>query len=229
MVRNQLVLTYFPRWPLWEIAIYTICVKYVHKCRLANMLLLTYTPGRTLSKTLNLAWPKYVPIRTKIFSFLYTFPFKQHMGENVLALIRHLTSSDSPIPSLTTGYTAPTTVFFSHIFRSFFTYSYTTAKVMYTALFVSSFLLVWVTFVDPAPALKKSGFVFWREQIKGCFAVIAGMLGTLLIPNVTAFVMRDVLDKAMSWFTSPLAAIAFYGPTALLGMSIISLCSDLID
>ena len=158
----------------------------------------------------------------KFYLFIHVFPFKQHMGENVLALIRHLTSSDSPLPSLTTGYTTPTTVFFNHIFRMFFTYSYATAKVMYTALFLSSFLLVWITFVDPAPALKKAGCGFWREQIRGCFAVTAGMLGTLLIPNVIAFIMKNVLDKAMSWFTSPLAAIAFYGPAALLGMSFMS-------
>jgi len=173
----------------------------------------------------NSTWcgPSMCRFRAFKVSFINVFLFNQHMGENVLALIRHLTSSDSPLPSLTTGYTTPTTVFFNHIFQTFFTYSYATAKVIYTALFLSSFLLVWVTFVDPAPALKKAGCGFWREQIRGCFAVTAGMLGALLIPNVIAFIMKNVLDKAMSWFTSPLAAIAFYGPAGLLGMSSMSL------
>ncbi|KAF9524402.1 hypothetical protein CPB83DRAFT_861305 [Crepidotus variabilis] len=145
----------------------------------------------------------------------------QHMGENALALIRHLTSESSPLPSLTEGYSRPTTVFFTHIFHSFFLYSYSTAKVMYSTLLVVSFAFVRAAFVDPSPALKKSSqngmTVFWQEQVKGARAVGAGVAGTILTPIVVAVLMKHGLGKAMSWFSSPLAPIGLYGPAALLG------------
>jgi len=97
-------------------------------------------------------------------------------------------------------------------------YSFTTAKVMYTLLLLASFVLVRITYVDPAPALKKVGDGFWSEQIKGGVAVVLGAIGTLLVPNVVALVMRHVLNKGMSWFSSPLSPLGLYGPAAVLGM-----------
>src|SRR6266446_5057612 len=101
------------------------------------------------------------------------------MGENALALIRYLSLSDSPVAKLTEGYSPPSTVFYAHVGPTFFMYSFSTAKIIYTALFIASFALVRLTFVDPAPALK-SGHGFWREQGKGVVAVMAGIGGTLL-------------------------------------------------
>jgi FlaA1/EpsC-like NDP-sugar epimerase len=128
------------------------------------------------------------------------------MAENVLSLIRDLTSSNSPLPSLTAGYTKPSTVFFSHIYKSFFRYSFTTAKIMYAILLLLSVLLVRVTHAS------------WKEQLRGCFAVLVGMIGALLVPNVVAIIMTK-MDKAMSWYTKPLAPVALYGPAGLLGLS----------
>ena len=99
-------------------------------------------------------------------------------------------------------------------------YSFATAKVMYTLLFLASFALVRFTYVDPAPALKKVGDGFWREQIKGGIAVVFGAIGALLVPNLVAVVMRHVLNKGMSWFTSPLAPLGLYGPATVLGTMI---------
>jgi hypothetical protein len=138
------------------------------------------------------------------------------MAENTLALLRYLSSIKSPLASLTEGYSRPTTVFFAHVGPTFFMYSFTTAKVLYTALFALSFILISTTFVDPAPALK-NGHGFWREQGKGTVAVIAGMVGTLLVPNTVAFIMRHILNRGMSWFKDPMAPIGLYGPAALLG------------
>lgn len=142
------------------------------------------------------------------------------MGENVLTLMRFLSSAKSPLPTLTDGYTRPSTVFFTHIGGLFFIYSFATAKVMYTLLFLASFALVRATYVDPAPALKKVGDGFWREQIKGGIAVVFGAIGTLLVPNLVAVVMKYVLNKGMSWFASPLAPLWLYGPAAILGAMI---------
>ena len=99
-------------------------------------------------------------------------------------------------------------------------YSFATAKVMYILLFVVSFALVRFTYVDPAPALKKVGNGFWREQIKGGVAVVFGAIVALLVPNLVAVAMRYVLNKGMSWFSSPLAPLGLYGPAAVLGMMI---------
>ncbi|KAH9479296.1 Putative endoplasmic reticulum metallopeptidase 1 [Psilocybe cubensis] len=140
----------------------------------------------------------------------------QHMGENTLALLRHLSSNGSPLPALTEGYTRPTTVFFAHVGPTFFMYSFTTAKIMYSVLFLASVILVRWTFVDPAPALK-TGHGFWREQIKGLMAVLVGMVGTIAVPNAVAIIMKFALKKSMSWFKSPFAPIGLYGPPALLG------------
>ena len=142
------------------------------------------------------------------------------MGENVLTLIRYLSSAHSPLPTLTEGYTRPSTVFFTHLNGFFLMYSFTTAKVMYTLLLLASFVLIRITYVDPAPALKKVGDGFWSEQIRGGLAVVFGAIGSLLVPNVVAVVMRYVLNKGMSWFTSPLASLGLYGPAAVLGTMI---------
>ncbi|KAF9475846.1 hypothetical protein BDN70DRAFT_953709 [Pholiota conissans] len=143
----------------------------------------------------------------------------QHMAENTLALLRYLSSKKSPLASLTAGYSRPTTVFFAHVGPTFFMYSFTTAKVLYTVLFTFSFFLVRGTFVDPAPALK-NGHGFWKEQGKGTVAVISGMTGTLLVPNVVAVIMKSVLNKGMSWFKDPMAPVGLYGPAALLGVMV---------
>ena len=142
------------------------------------------------------------------------------MGENVLSLMRYLSSAGSPLPTLTDGYTRPSTVFFTHVGGFFFMYSFTTAKVMYILLFLVSFALVRFTYVDPAPALKKVGDGFWREQIKGGIAVVFGAIGALLVPNLVAVAMRYVLNKGMSWFTDPLAPLGLYGPATVLGTMI---------
>lgn len=138
------------------------------------------------------------------------------MAENALGLLQYLSSSESPLPSLTAGYSRPTTIFFSHL-GHFFIYSFTTAKILYSLLFVSSLGLVKLTFVNPAPALRKGQSV-WREQGRGFVAVVAGILGTVLVPNIVALIMQRVLGKSMSWFANVFSPLALYGPPALLGM-----------
>ena len=105
-------------------------------------------------------------------------------------------------------------------------YSFATAKVMYTLFFLVSFALVRFTYVDPAPALKKVGDGFWREQIKGGVAVVFGAIGAILIPNLVAVVMRYVLNKGMSWYTRPLTPLGLYAPAAVLGTMLIHLSED---
>lgn len=91
---------------------------------------------------------------------------------------------------------------------------------MYTALLVSSILLVRVTHVHSDPSR------FWTELLRGCLAVVVGAMGTLLVPNVVAIIMVK-MDKAMSWYSRPLAPVALYGPAGLLGSSRTHCCLSL--
>lgn len=139
------------------------------------------------------------------------------MGENVLALLLHLSSPESPLPTLTDGYHRPDTVFFQYL-GQFFIYSFRTATIMYLALFGLSLVLVRLTYVDPAPALKKSKSML-GEQLKGLIAAGGAFIGSFVGANVVAVVMHTVLGKGMSWFSSELSCIALYGPAALTGTS----------
>ncbi|KAG5644249.1 hypothetical protein DXG03_008787 [Asterophora parasitica] len=136
----------------------------------------------------------------------------QNMAENTLALLRYLSAEGSPIPTLTT-YTRPSTVFFSYL-GHFFIYSFTTAKVIYAALLAGSIGLVFATFKAPAP--NGENHSVWAEQVRGIYAVLAGIAGCLFVPNLVAFIMKNVLGKAMSWFSSEYSAIVLYAPPALL-------------
>jgi hypothetical protein len=137
------------------------------------------------------------------------------MADNVLALLQYLTSPESPLPSLDTGYAKPETVFFS-LFGFFFRYSFQTAKVTYFLFFVTSIAFVKLTYVDPAPALKKSRSM-WREQLSGIAAVGAAPVGALVGANAVAYIMAKVLNKGMSWFSVELSCLVLYLPPALAG------------
>lgn len=129
----------------------------------------------------------------------------QNMAENTLALLKFLSSEDSPLPNLTAGYTRPTTVYFT-LFGTFYMYSFKTAKIMYSALFLASLFFVRIS--------SQGG---WTEWTKGLVAVMAAVAGTVIMPNVVALAMSKGLNKGMSWFTSPFAPLVLYGPPTLLG------------
>lgn len=131
------------------------------------------------------------------------------MAENVLALVKYLSSNRSPLPTLTEGYTRPSTVYFSHI-GVFIIYSFATAKIMYSCLFLA--VLLFVHFGN-----KPSGSSVWTVQAKGVVAVLTGYVGGLIAPNVVALVMTKVLGKGMSWFANVHSAVLLYGVPTLLG------------
>ena len=137
------------------------------------------------------------------------------MADNALALFQYLTSPESPLPSLDTGYTKPQTVFFS-IFGFFFRYSFQTARITYFLFFITSLGFVKFTYVDPAPALKK-GRTMWREQLRGIAAVTAAPIGALVGANTVAYIMTKVFNKGMSWFSIELSCLILYLPPALAG------------
>lgn len=135
------------------------------------------------------------------------------MSENVLALLRHLSSPSSPIPSLATGYTQPSTVFYSYL-GYFWVYSFKTAKTLQITL-----LLVAITFVFFSNKRGSNGHRFWNQLGRATARVLAGITGALVGANLVAFVMCKVLGKAMSWYSNQFAALALFAPPALFGRS----------
>ena len=142
----------------------------------------------------------------------------QHMADNTLYLLKHLSAPDSPLPTLTEGYTRPTIVFFQ-FFTHFFVFDFSTAQVIYATFLALSVVLVWQTYVDPSPALK-SGTNIVVEQLKGIIAISSAIVGGLAGSNIVAFLMQRVLDKGMSWFAEEYSTVALYGPATLTGLFI---------
>jgi hypothetical protein len=135
------------------------------------------------------------------------------MANTALALLKHLSSPVSPLPELTSGYTRPSTVFFS-LAGFFWIYSFKTAKVMYTTLLVAT-----VSFI----CLRKSSRV-WKEQLQGGLRVLGGIVGALVGANGVAVVMDKLLGKGMSWFSREYSPLLLYAPPALFGSSLTPFC-----
>ncbi|KAH7891014.1 hypothetical protein F5I97DRAFT_2052216 [Phlebopus sp. FC_14] len=132
----------------------------------------------------------------------------QHMADNSLALLRFLSSEQSPIGRLANGFVRPRTVFFSYL-GFFVTYSFGTAKALYSTLFAASLILTWSTGV--------------RRVWTSLGALGAALVGALVGANGVAFVMSNVLGKGMSWFKAEYYPIILYAPAAVVGALITQL------
>ena len=144
------------------------------------------------------------------------------MAENALALMQYLSSAVSPLPSLTTGYSRPTTVFFSHL-GHFFIYSFATAKWLYGVLFFASVAFVKLNFINPA-----QGKGVWWDHFRGSGFIFGGIIGSWLVANIVAAMMR-FMGRGMSWFSMEYSPMALYGPPSLLGTLFLGLPSPLSD
>ncbi|KAK0459622.1 uncharacterized protein EV420DRAFT_1620165 [Desarmillaria tabescens] len=130
----------------------------------------------------------------------------QHMGENALALLLHLSGHASPLPQLTDGYSKPEMVYFSHVIPYFFIYSFSTAKIIYAVFLIVTVALI--HFRSPFPA---------KTFVLSVLATLFAFVGALAGANAVALVMTHVLGKSMSWFKDELSTIVLYGPAAILG------------
>ncbi|KAJ7625774.1 hypothetical protein FB45DRAFT_922289 [Roridomyces roridus] len=130
----------------------------------------------------------------------------QNFGENVLALIKHLAAPGSAIPSLQKidkQHKKMGLVYFGLMYH-FFMYRVSTAKVLYGALFAGAVL---VARGDGGKGLRN-----------GAIAALGGLGGAVVLSNVLALVMREVLGKGMSWFAGEhFGAMGLYVPATLLG------------
>ncbi|KZT56782.1 hypothetical protein CALCODRAFT_470601 [Calocera cornea HHB12733] len=134
----------------------------------------------------------------------------QHMAENVLALLTHLTSADSPLPHLT-EYKRPATVYYSLLNSFFISYSYDLALLMSASLLFWALTLALVTTRD------------WTVVPRAWAGILGGLLGALGSANAVAFLFSHVLGKPLSWFAREWLCIALYSPPALLGAVLVQL------
>ncbi|KAI9448865.1 hypothetical protein BJY52DRAFT_1206477 [Lactarius psammicola] len=139
----------------------------------------------------------------------------QRMAENTLAILQYLSSDASPLPSLTTGYSRPATVFFTQ-FGRFFQYQFATARLMYGTLFALSLTLARFAHQKRAPGSSSTGFL--TEQWKGVRALLAAFGGAIIGANGLAAMMHRVLGRNMSWFASEHSALLLYGPATFGGI-----------
>ncbi|KAG2143750.1 uncharacterized protein EDB93DRAFT_1088015 [Suillus bovinus] len=137
----------------------------------------------------------------------------QHMADNTFALVKHLTSPASPLPGLASGYGRPRTVFFTYL-GVFFVYSFRTAEVLYSLLFIASCVLVRTA---GGPSARGA------TMVKALFSVLSGGLGALVGANAVAFMMQRVLGRGMSWFGGEFEPLILYGPAAMCGALITQL------
>ncbi|KAH7098555.1 hypothetical protein BKA62DRAFT_712707 [Auriculariales sp. MPI-PUGE-AT-0066] len=127
----------------------------------------------------------------------------QHMAENTLSIVEHLTSADSPLGNMTTsGFHKPSTTFFSLFGSYFFQYSSRTALIMSGTVAFNAYGLARST-------------VGLKRVAGGTASVLIMLLGALLSANILAFIMDRV--HPLSWYSNELSCILLYGPAALAG------------
>ncbi|KNZ47382.1 hypothetical protein VP01_643g2 [Puccinia sorghi] len=129
----------------------------------------------------------------------------QHMGDNTMALLKHLTSSAADLTNIKP---ASDTVFFSGLGGMIFImYSKTTALRVYTSLFVAAMTMV-------TRNVKPQHFSIYMF---GFLAAIGSLLGFFMGSNVMAFIISIVLEKPLSWYRCESFPILLFGPPSLAG------------
>ena len=166
----------------------------------------------------------------------------QHMAENTLALMEYLSSPESPLPTLTTGYTKPTTVFFSILNLIFVQYSFATANALHFILLISSVLLVYYKSASVGSTLSRTREAafgqdgdsveikvsihaemtmrpenMWVTHAKSIVLVGSSFVSALFGVNVVALLMSRVFNKPLSWYKVEFSCMLLYGPAALAG------------
>lgn len=123
-----------------------------------------------------------------------------------MALLRHLTSSESPLPDLR-EYTPPQTTYLSILGKYFLMWKFTTATRMYNTFFALSLFLM--VALSPTRRVGAYGPAF--------LGIFGGLLGAIASVNIIALFMTRVLGRAMSWYAIESSALALYGGPAIVG------------
>ncbi|KAF8330069.1 uncharacterized protein EI90DRAFT_2923234, partial [Cantharellus anzutake] len=131
----------------------------------------------------------------------------QHMAENVLALLKYLSSPASPIPRLST-FSPPQTTYFTLFGTYFLSWPFSVAQQLHNALLVLSLALAY----SSAPV-----GISIVEYFHGSIYTLAAILGAATGANVVAGFMAYVAKRKMSWFAREWYAAALYVGPAMFG------------
>ncbi|KAI9630233.1 hypothetical protein KEM48_014156 [Puccinia striiformis f. sp. tritici PST-130] len=127
----------------------------------------------------------------------------QHMGENTMALLKHLTSSSADLTNIKP---AADTVFFSALGGLIFVmYSKTTALRIYTTLSILAITII-------SRNVKRQHYSIYFLAF---LAAIGSLLGFLIGSNLFAFMLSIVLEKPLSWYRYESFPILVFGPPSL--------------
>ncbi|KAI8460332.1 hypothetical protein BY996DRAFT_4574820 [Phakopsora pachyrhizi] len=129
----------------------------------------------------------------------------QHMGENTVALLKHLTSQDANLKDIKP---AAETVFFSALGGLVFVmYSKATALTVYTTLAVLAASLI----------VRNVNSGSYRVYFWGIVATLGSFFGSIVSANIVAFIIETCLEKPLSWYRNECFPILVFGPPAIFG------------
>ncbi|RUO97088.1 hypothetical protein BC936DRAFT_141000 [Jimgerdemannia flammicorona] len=139
----------------------------------------------------------------------------QHMGENTLALIEYLTNEGD----LERLEVASDVVYWEVFGLKFIVYSWSTAYNLQQATVVLS--LLFFTYIirksiltTPYRSLSTTLTAYGISTI----SVLLSFFSAILVSNLTAFVLVQVLDRPMVWYSREWYGLLVYGPAALAGL-----------
>lgn len=128
-----------------------------------------------------------------------------NMGENLLALLRHLCSDSSP--PLTAIEPIRSTVYFSILGRIFISYPADKGT-----LFYATHLIVFVSYL-----LRFEKRSQWRSRMYALAGVPLSFLAAILSTNFVALLMT-LAKKTLSWYRYEFFSVVLFGPPAVFGM-----------
>ncbi|KAF8937680.1 hypothetical protein EDD21DRAFT_334948 [Dissophora ornata] len=128
----------------------------------------------------------------------------QHMGENTLALVKHLGDE----VDLTGGRFEHTSEVVFYDVLGFFFVAYSLDTAIKSHLVIGALALV-------ALAIGAS-----RPSVKSVTSVLVSLIAALVAPNLVALLLVAV-GKPMQWFTHEWLALAIFGPTSLAAMFLV--------
>ncbi|OZJ05360.1 hypothetical protein BZG36_01535 [Bifiguratus adelaidae] len=137
----------------------------------------------------------------------------QHMGENTLALVRHLIGDVElgiPIEK------ASDVVYFDVFGLVFIVYSWNTARLIQlgtAAVAFAVFLYIFNTQCNAPPYRSRTHHLV--AYIFSTLAVIVSIVVSLVAPNAVAFLLTGVLNRPMSYFRQEWFGAMIYGPAAI--------------
>ncbi|PWN45424.1 hypothetical protein IE81DRAFT_320179 [Ceraceosorus guamensis] len=145
----------------------------------------------------------------------------QHFGENVLAIVQHLTTDPkSKLANVKQFPKRMPPIYFTIAGKYFIHISNKAWKGLSMAM--SAF----ANFFLSSTVRAEKHFGSLQTTTLAIFAVVLSLFASLISANLVALIMTQVLNKGMSWFSHELYPVVLYGPPAVAGSLAVQLASS---